>query len=107
MHHRLLYFIGRRPGRGVADVLKDMKVSKQYVHRPLAHLVQRGLVTVLRDPQDRRVKRLALSARGRQLERQLSGIQRRRFSRVFAESGVAAKHAWFRVMALLADARFD
>jgi DNA-binding MarR family transcriptional regulator len=107
VHHRLLYFIGRRPESSVLDILKAMQVSKQYLHRPLAQLIQRGFVMMVRDSRDRRVKRLTLTDRGQKLEQQLSGIQRRRFAKVFAESGPAAEQAWHRVMTLLADNRFD
>lgn len=107
VHHRVLYFIGQRPSSSVAELLNAMQVSKQYLHRPLTQLIQRGFVTMIRDRDDRRVKRLALSGKGLKLEQQLSGIQRERFARVFAESGAASERAWHQVMMLLADKRFD
>lgn len=107
VHHRLLYFIGHYPKSSVLDIVRRMQVTKQYLHRPLNELMQRGFVTMERDPQDRRIKRLMLTVKGSRLEEQLSGMQRRRFAKVFAESGPAAEEAWHRVMALLADHRFD
>lgn len=92
-HHRILYFIGHRPNSSVLDILKAMQVSKQYLNRPLAQLIQRGFVTMERDSQDRRIKRLALGVSGQKLEEQLSGQQRRRFAEVFAETGSAAEQA--------------
>lgn len=107
VHHRVLYFIGHRPKGSVAELLKAMQVSKQYLHRPLRQLIRQGFVRMERDPDDGRIKRLSLSEKGKQFERQLSGIQRGRFARVFAESGPEAEQTWYRVMALLADKRFD
>lgn len=87
--------------------MRRMQVTKQYLHRPLNELMQRGFVTMERDPQDQRIKRLMLTAKGSRLEEQLSGMQRRRFEKVFAESGPAAEKAWHHVMRLLADHRLD
>jgi len=107
VHHRLLYFIGHHPKSSMQEIIRRMQVTKQYLHRPLNELMQRGFVTIERDQQDRRIKRLTLTARGSRLEEQLSGMQRRRFAKVFAESGPVAEQAWHHVMTLLADHRFD
>ncbi|MDH5302178.1 MAG: MarR family transcriptional regulator [Gammaproteobacteria bacterium] len=106
-HHRILYFVGRNAGLSVNDLLRILAVSKQYLNRPLKELVERGLIATETDPQDRRVKRLQLTAQGEALERQLTGEQRRRLAQVFAESSQADVDAWQRVMQLVADARFD
>lgn len=107
VHHRVLYFIGHSPNGSVAELLKAMQVSKQYLHRPLGQLITRGFVRMVRDPDDGRIKRLSLTEKGEKLERQLSGIQRGRFAKVFAESGPEAEQTWHQVMTLLADSRFD
>jgi len=102
VHHRILYFIGRHPGSSVNELLQILGVSKQYLHRPLRRLIEDGYVKATPDPADRRIKRLRLTARGRRLEAELSGEQRARFARVFAEAGPEAEAGWRRVMALLA-----
>src|SRR6185503_12973654 len=71
MHHRVMYFIARRPGLSVGDLLERLAVTKQALHRPLRELVSRRLVTIGADRNDRRVRRLALSKTGEALERRL------------------------------------
>ena len=107
VHHRVLYVIRRRPKSSILEILMALQVSKQYLHQPLAQLIRRGYVKVVQDSEDRRIKRLLLSSKGEKLERQLSGMQRKRFARVFAESGPVAERTWHRVMALLGETRFD
>ncbi len=102
VHHRILYFIGRHPGCSVSELLGIMRVSKQYLNRPLRQLVEDGLVERRDDPADRRIRRLRLTARGRRLEARLTGEQREQLERVFAEAGPRAEAGWRKVMALLA-----
>ncbi len=102
VHHRIMYFIGRNPGVNVNDLLGILGVTKQSLHGPLRQLQEKGLVATAADDHDRRMKRLTLSASGQALEASLSGDQRQRFERVFAELGPADEAAWRRVMARLA-----
>jgi len=99
MHHRVMYFIARRPGLSVGDLLERLAVTKQALHRPLRELVSRRLVTIGADRNDRRVRRLALSKTGETMERHLSGMQRAHLARIFAGSGQHAEAGWRRVMA--------
>jgi len=102
VHHRILYFIGRNPGCSVNELLGVMRVSKQYLHRPLKRLVEDGYVAAGRDERDRRIKRLSLTDGGAKLEDELSGDQRQRFAEVFRQAGPEAEQGWRKVMALLA-----
>ncbi|HHI77255.1 MAG TPA: MarR family transcriptional regulator [Gammaproteobacteria bacterium] len=101
VHHRVLYFVGRNPGCSINELLGIMRVSKQYLHRPLRQLVEDGYVEAVRDPHDRRVKRLHLTRKGQRLEERLTGEQRAQLAAVFAEAGPRAEAGWRRVMALL------
>lgn len=103
IHHRLLYFIGRNPGCSVNELLGIMRVSKQYLHKPLKKLLDLGYVRQSIDTGDRRIRRLALTAKGKKLEFELSEIQRRRFARIFKKTGGAAEQHWRDVMALLSE----
>ena len=103
VHHRVLYFIGRHPGCSVNELLEIMRVSKQYLHKPLQKMIALGYVDQSIDMRDRRVRRLELTARGRKLEHELSEIQRRRFAVIFRQLGPAAEKHWHRVMALLGE----
>ncbi len=103
VHHRVLYFIGRQPDCSVNELLDTMRVSKQYLHQPLKKIVGLGYGEQRRDSQDRRVRRLRLTARGRKLEFELSEVQRRRFAEIFEQVGPQAEKHWRRVMALLGE----
>ena len=103
IHHRVLYFIGRHPGCSVNELLDVMRVSKQYLHKPLQKMIALGYVDQSIDARDRRVRRLALSARGKKLEYELSEVQRRRFADIFERLGPAAEKQWHKVMSLLGE----
>lgn len=102
LHHRILYFVARKPGRRVSDLLQTLGVTKQAIHGPLKQLVAMDLVRVAEDAQDRRVRRLSLSAGGAALEAQLCETQRQLLNGVFADKGAGAELAWRQVMAELA-----
>jgi DNA-binding MarR family transcriptional regulator len=102
VHHRLLYFIGRNEGCSQKQLLRIMRVSRQYLHRPLKQLIDAGFVEIRRDEEDARVRRLRLSPRGRRLEQALTGRQREQLAEVFRQAGAEAERGWREVMALLA-----
>ncbi len=101
VHHRILYFVGRNPGCSVSELLGIMRVSKQYLNRPLRQLIEDGYIQSRQDTRDRRVKRLRLTPKGRRLEEKLTGEQRARLAEVFEKAGPKAEAGWRRVMALL------
>jgi DNA-binding MarR family transcriptional regulator len=103
VHHRLLYFIGRNPDCSINDLLQIMRITKQYLHKPLKKLLDLGYVKQETDVADRRIRRLRLSAKGRKLEFELSEVQRRRFGHIFKQAGPAAEKHWRQVMALLSE----
>lgn len=98
VHHRILYFVARRPGLSVGDLLAILRVTKQALHAPLRQLQQMHLVDSTSSPDDRRVRQLRLTAQGARLERLLSGTQRRMLERVFGASGATNEEGWRRVM---------
>lgn len=101
VHHRILYFVGRNQGCSVNELLGIMRVSKQYLNRPLRQLVEDGYIQSNQDKADRRVKRLRLTPKGRRLEEKLTGEQRAQLAEVFKQAGPGAEAGWRRVMALL------
>lgn len=107
VHHRLLYFAGRNPDCSINELLDVMRVSKQYLHRPLRRLIDDGYVNAAPDKSDRRVKRLSLTKKGVKLEQALSGEQRQRFSKVFDQVGEEAEESWLKVMIMLANSGED
>jgi len=103
VYHRILYFVGRNPSCCINELLGVMRVSKQYLNRPLRQLIEDGYIQVKHDFQDRRVKRLRLTRKGRALEDSLTGEQRKQLNDVFRKAGAEAEAGWRKVMALLAD----
>ncbi|WP_033407863.1 MarR family winged helix-turn-helix transcriptional regulator [Uliginosibacterium gangwonense] len=102
LHHRILYFVARRPGQRVSDLLATLGISKQAVHAPLRQLQDAGLVVVDIDAQDRRARCLSLTPEGAALEARLSQTQRQTLAQAFASQGEGAESAWRRVMEELA-----
>lgn len=101
IHHRILYFIGRNPQCSVQELLNILEMSKQYINKPLRTLINDGYVKQQADKDDKRIKRLTLSIKGKQLEDQLSETQRKRFEMIFEKTGKQAEQHWHGVMRLL------
>jgi DNA-binding MarR family transcriptional regulator len=102
VHHRILYFIGRRPDVSIGGLLEMLAVTKQALNAPLRQLVEMDLVTALPDPADRRAKNLRLTADGERLEAELTGAQMRQLEAAFEHVGGAQESGWRAVMAELA-----
>ncbi|TCS11968.1 MarR family transcriptional regulator [Caulobacter sp. BK020] len=98
VHHRILYFIGRRPDVSVRGLLDLLAVSKQALNAPLRQLIEMGLVRAVASTQDRRVKRLALTPAGRKLEAELTEAQTRHLRAAFDRAGKEAQRGWRAVM---------
>src|SRR4051794_22930850 len=105
VHHRILFFVARKPGLSVGELLSILDVTKQSLHRPMQELVRAGLLSAEPDPKNRRVKRLVLTASGDAFEDKLSGMQRRLFADVFRARGGAAEAGWRGIMHALGEGR--
>jgi DNA-binding MarR family transcriptional regulator len=102
-HHRILHFVGRRPGITVSDLLQLLRITKQSLARVLNELVERGLVVQAVGRQDRRQRLLSLTEDGRQLERRLFERQRERLVAAYREAGGPAVEGFRRVMRGIMD----
>jgi DNA-binding MarR family transcriptional regulator len=105
VHHRIMFFVARRPGLSVGELLQILDVSKQSLHRPMRDLIEAGLLLGRADPDNRRVKRLELTRAGAAYEEKLSGIQRALFARIFSARGAPAESAWREVTNDLGEGR--
>ena len=103
IHHRLLYFLARNPDCSINQLLQVMRISKQYLHKPLKKMISQGYVNQQADSEDRRIKRIQLTAKGKQLEYELTEAQRQRFAEIFKQTGPTAEKHWRQVMALLSE----
>lgn len=99
VHHRILYFIRRNPNLSVNGLVDILGTSKQALHPALRALQERKLVVALPSPEDRRVRRLSLTPKGKQFEEVLSGDQRERLERAFLALGPSKEKAWREMMA--------
>lgn len=106
-HHRVLFFVARLRSPTVGELIRTLAVSKQALALPLRELKAQDLVAWTVDPDDARVKRLALTPEGGRLLARLSATQRRSFARAFATAGAAATAAWFETMRELAAGELE
>lgn len=97
-HHRVLHFVGRRPGITVGDLLAILSITKQSLGRVLQPLVEDGYVVQTPGASDRRQRLLALTEKGAALERRLFERQRETIMRAYREAGSAAVEGFRRVM---------
>ena len=97
-HHRVIYFVGRRPGMTVSDLLGILRITKQSLSRVLGQLVRDGFIVQKPGLEDRRQRLLHLTNKGVALERALSEDQRRRISRAYREAGAEAVEGFRKVL---------
>jgi DNA-binding MarR family transcriptional regulator len=97
-HHRVIYFVGREPGITVSELLRLLQITKQSLSRVLGQLVREGFIEQRPGAQDRRQRRLELTDKGRELERELSENQRRLIAAAYREAGAEAVEGFRRVM---------
>jgi len=102
-HHRVIHFVGRRPGMTVNELLSILRITKQSLSRVLSQLIEEGLVVQVQGTRDRRQRLLSLTAKGTELERQLSGLQRARVTRAYREAGAEAVAGFRKVLVGLID----
>ena len=89
-HHRVLHFVNRSPGIRVADLLQVLKITKQSLGRVLRKLVDDGWIEQAPGPDDRRDRRLTLTAAGHGLAAELIVLQTRRIAHALSEIEASA-----------------
>jgi len=97
-HHRALYFIGRRPGLSVSDLLKLLQITKQSLSRVLSDLQTKGYVVSVVGRHDKRQRLLYLTESGAQLERETFEAIRERMAHAYAEAGPEAVAGFWAVL---------
>ena len=103
-HHRVIHFVGRHPQMTVGELLDILRITKQSLSRVLGQLVQQGFIIQRQGPQDRRQRLLELTAKGRELERQLSAPQRSRVANAYNQAGAQAVEGFRKVLlGIIAD----
>lgn len=97
-HHRAIYFIARRPGLTVSELLGILAITKQSLGRVLNDLTDRGLVDARTGEKDRRQRLLFLTEAGTQLETELFEAGRKRMSQAYAQAGQNAVSGFWAVL---------
>ncbi|MBB4121497.1 MarR family winged helix-turn-helix transcriptional regulator [Martelella radicis] len=92
-HHRVVHFVGSRPGMSVADLLDTLGITKQSLARVLKQLIDAGYVRQTTGPEDRRQRRLFLSQKGEDLRQQLLAPQLERIAKAFSGLGESERAA--------------
>jgi DNA-binding MarR family transcriptional regulator len=96
-HHRVLYFVDRRPGLAVAELLDLLKITKQSLSRVLKDLLDQTYLEQRPGLTDRRQRLMYPTEKGRALAHELAELQSRRFARALETlpDGAAAQAAAF------------
>lgn len=102
-HHRILFFVSHYPGLRVGKLLELLQITKQAVNTPLRQLNEMGYVETKVSEEDRRVRLLYPTEKGKQLEETLSNVQKNKMEAVFEKFPPAYKKAWFQMMKEIAD----
>lgn len=97
-HHRVIYFVGRNPSITVSELLSILRITKQSLSRVLSQLVREAFITQRPGTRDRRQRLLELTAKGTDLERQLSQNQRERLARAYRQAGAEAVEGFRKVV---------
>ncbi|MCF6321587.1 MAG: MarR family winged helix-turn-helix transcriptional regulator [Rhizobiaceae bacterium] len=87
-HHRVLFFVCRKPGLTVAQLLDILGITKQSLARVLRQMVSKGYVVQKTGPSDRRQRLLFPTQSGRDLVLVLSRMQSDRIKHALKISGI-------------------
>ncbi len=98
-HHRALYFIARRPGLPVFELLRLLAITKQSLSRVLADLISQDLVEQSVGETDRRQRLLRLTTSGEALEDELFSALRERMGLAYGQAGQQAVTGFWAVLA--------
>jgi DNA-binding MarR family transcriptional regulator len=86
-HHRVLYFVSRRPGLTIAELLEILRITKQSLNRVLRELVDKNFVEIQAGTLDRRRRQLYATPDGERLALRLAQVQTRRFALALEQLG--------------------
>jgi len=86
-HHRVLYFVSRRPGLTIAELLEILRITKQSLNRVLRELVGKNFVEIRAGAPDRRRRQLFATPDGERLALRLAQVQTRRFALALEQLG--------------------
>ncbi len=97
-HQRTLYFIARKPGLAVGELIALLGITKQSLGRVLGELEERGLLKREAGRHDRRQVLLRLTEAGAALEGELFAALRTAMVEAYSEAGPGAVGGFWTVL---------
>lgn len=97
-HHRVLYFLSRKPGGTVKDLLEVLGITKQSLGRIMKDLLKADMVETKTGQRDRRTKLLYLTNKGLDLENQLFDELHGNMARAYAAAGATSVEGYWALM---------
>jgi DNA-binding MarR family transcriptional regulator len=92
-HHRVLWFVSRRPGLTIAELLEILRITKQSLNRVLRELIDKAFIEQRAGALDRRQRELYATAEGERLALRLAEAQTRRFVRALGRLGPSGQQS--------------
>lgn len=102
-HHRVLYFVSRRPGLTVAELLDVLGITKQSLGRVLKQLIDDDYILQQAGINDRRQRELYPTKKGRDLSLKLSAPQSERIERALKQAGLEDSNSIRKFLAGMLD----
>lgn len=103
-HHRALYFIARKPGLAISELIQLLGVTKQSLGRVLSELEERHLVAREQGQRDRRQILIRLTKTGEALETELYSAFREKMVQAYGAAGPGAVGGFWDVLEMLLPA---
>lgn len=103
-HHRVMFFVNRKPGLSVAELLEILGITKQSLARVLRQLVDEGYVYQRMGEKDRRKRLLYPTDICRDLILELSQLQSSRLNSALSSLSESEKEAVSKFMTEMIDA---
>lgn len=97
-HHRALYFIARKPGLTVSELLGLLAITKQSLGRVLGELAERDMVETRTGDRDRRQRLLRLTPKGAAFENILFEALREKLSAAYSRADREAVGGFWAVL---------
>nr|WP_093334425.1 MarR family transcriptional regulator [Sphingomonas rubra] len=103
-HHRALYFLSRRPGQTVGELVDTLGITKQSFGRVKTDLERAGLIETRKGQTDQRQRLIYLTDVGQKLEHDLFEQLHQNMARAYAAAGEQAVKGYWTLMQHLMDA---
>ena len=103
-HHRVMYFVARRPGIHVSALLAILSITKQSLGRISKDLTAKGLLVQQPGERDRRQRLLRLTPIGVEIERAIFDVLHDNVARAYeASGGEAVAGLWIVLQHLMGE----